>query len=377
MVQAMSYILSGLNVAPVFDITAWNPDTSVITPALLHFLWCRDPVTQFLVDTLIEEAFRYGPVLPSKEYELPPWVMPRIVHGAKYAWHYGSGAWFLDTGTDWDDLKNPCDLSKEVVDIRPMPLEITGKGGINRYTMNDLGEVTTLYWKVAGSSRVVEIDASHFIFLNGIIKDQDPRGHPAIEPLINTIMSLKLWERTSGTRAKQAIGASHAVVAKEWSATNKTEIKKSLGDTKVLFLNSNDEVQFNEIGRATTDSEIATFQDQSWKNLSAGTGAAQSDMTGAAAGAKLSTDANSSIRVMKLEGIQRHFYEMAEKLFDRLALPGFAFKGWVDPREITEDQRFVELMNMMTAYNNAVAGGDEEMITYVRNVVLEKLVNVI
>jgi len=377
---------SDINTSTKFNFKTWDVDKGLITKDLLYFLWCREPISQFVIDTLHDEAFRYGPIEPkAKEFKLPYWIMPNFTLAAKYGSLFGIGWLYLDNGDPWNQLKTEMTNKAKIVRIKPLHLTHTKTSCIEKYVYDDMDNIIAVFY--SGKTRQnIEIHRSRIIPFIGPKKDAEIAGHSMLEPLVDTIMPMKLWERTSGKRAKQHISASHSIYrASGFTSAQLTQIQNMLGETKALIMGGDpttlnpelSKLQVDEIGRGASDAELTTFQDQSWKNISAGTGTAKSDVTGAEAGAKLSTDSNSSIRVMKLENIQKMYYEPAMEMFEKLNIPSFQFDGWNDPREISEDQRFLELLQLLQSWNIAVSTQDNEIQNLVRNIILEKIGNAI
>ncbi len=324
------------------------------TPDELHFLRCRDAKFGFVVDTRVNDAFRNGFVFENPEHEKEAQkYIKQIRMTCKWAILHGFAMVdYLDGETK--DLKDVLPPGAIALGIQAMTVEITGLGGIAKWDLDEHGWPKT-FWYRTQNAQDIPIDISRVTLITWGDEQPGWQGYSGAGRLFDPAVGLRMWLGAALRRQRDYPSTRFIVypdtagsVNPEQHATFKTEMSKSFTDIEV-------QAAPYKVGVAALGGPIAgeeeTLVTTTAKEDSAVAGAvAQSDMTGSQAGAKLSTDADTSTYSMTAKDIQMELLPFVQEIFKRLGMPILGFKTASElPAEVKID-KFIALCG---CYNNA------------------------
>ena len=327
---------SGLATAPYMDLTRVTPK-SAITADLYNYIRCTDAFGSFRLDTMIRDAFREGPTFDDEKFEQPAWVTRKFIEIVSFSETFGHANLHIPG----EGVLDPCP-----------PLFAKSCGGIVRFNDDEYGRPES--WQFKPNEHTVEITVpmDETILFFAPRRSRDYRGSPVLEPVIHDMINLRRWRFASGYRAKEYARIGRVFWKKgTWTSEEKASVDNAFPSAAIATVGG-DSFESHEIGGLLNDSELAITTKNLKESIAAGFAVAESDLIGASAGQKLSTDANASAYFMTLEDIQGHYTEHAEAMYAYLTESmGFPeFQGFKAPREVPLELRIQQLQDALTNY---------------------------
>lgn len=345
---------------PKPDLSKWIfGDT--ITADILHYLRCRDDKAGFFLDVLIDDAFRgFEYVDPkTKESEVIYFenVIKRVV---KWACEYG---WSVNVHLENDvnssklRLAMNMEKSESIQGFHPF---VNGIGGITNFLINnETGYPSKFMIKPNAQTPEIEIDASRCDIYTWGDETSSWQGYTMLGKGIDHIISLKLLLGTLSRRSRdystiryliQLLGNQNTPndVNAPIPESVKDSIANALKDIPHTVVNG--KVEIGTVGGPVSTTELGISVESSKESIATSGGVAKTDITGAEAGQKLSTDANQASYGMTMRNIQKHFLPFIMKTMARLGHPITGFKSGA---ELSAESRYDKLALLYNTYNSA------------------------
>jgi hypothetical protein len=312
----------------------------------LFYLRMRDPKCKFVIDTLVNDAFRNGMVFGDEEpHDLE---VKELKKGWKWAMQYGwSLVVFLDGTTK--DLGKPTET--QPLGIQVWHPYVTDVGGVQRWdTDADTGLPSFFYIKPFTSYKsTVKVDAKRTLIMTHGDQTNGWQGYTALGALYDPATGLRMWLGTALRRARDYSTARYLIQNKTGSgpvdAATKADIAKAFSGVPHAVVNG--EWKTDKIGGPVDANEASLVVDQANKDSAVSIGVSQSDMTGSQAGAKLSTDADTATYFMTAKDVQVEAFPYIQAVFSRL---GVEVEGFKSASELPAEKKLTTMVSLMDLY---------------------------
>ena len=360
----------------------------------LHYLRTRDARAYYAIDDLLDAAFRRGfrekddevqepagkppvdgeqktaapgsslPKRPTGAQKKPKLTrdedddnsidlhVPTMKKGWKFAAEYGWGL-VVHYHEGENKLKEAMgeDESVQIQAFHPLVADF---GGIKRW---DTDEKTGLPKKFyiqpnAGIGTEIEVDASRCdIYTWGDISNAW-QGYTSLGPSLDDIIGNRLWRATAGRRIRDYSTARYLIqklnATAALDATEKAEIASAFAGVPHAAVPG--EWKVDTVGGPTDTAELTLVTSAQVASVAVGQGINVSDMEGANAGAKLSTDSNMTSYDDRVLDIQMHCFPSCKKTLKRL---GFTVTGFQKSLTLLQTTKLDRLTKLLDTYGSA------------------------
>ena len=322
----------------------------------LQYMRMRDSKVGFIIDTRVDDAFRNGLIFTNPDHaKKAVKVVPYVKKFWKFTMLHG-----------WSIIVHQKASSPDLAQVLPpdaFSLGIQGihpwtklDGGISRVVLDlKSGYPTMYYYRGPSGTQVsdIPIDAKDCdLYIYG---DQTTswQGYTAAGKSYDPALGLRLWLAAALRRQRDFPGARYIIkgidpgkAGQAVDAAVVTEIKKSFPNIDVVAFNGVD-VDVAVMESTADTGEGALVVDQASKDSAVGAAIGVSDMTGSQAGAKLSTDADTSTYAMTAKDIQADAFPQIEVTFKKLGLP---IEGFKTASELPAEKKQLAMVGLMDLY---------------------------
>jgi len=329
------------------DLDDWERGDTFTAEQLLY-LYQRDPFVQWRIDDMTEDATRnWLNNFPDDQQR----VKEVILQAMKWSQLYGDAIVIV---------------KKDLLDVFHPLVDGVGYETPTGEDLDEMGYPKRFKIKI-GERKEIVVDAEDVVIFPHVKKERTWRGYSAIGAVFDDIIDLRKWRKVYGKRAsKVAVPSFHVNRESPWTETEKQTLKDVFGENEVAATHGN--VKFETIGGVLQQNEIESVKEALMEALAAGFDVNKTDLKGAEAGQKLSTDANQGAYQMALVDIQKHYTPYVKEVLRRL---GIEFGGWNTPWEESEQVKIQNIQVLTAAYLACVDKGAQEIAAIIK----DKIVN--
>jgi len=333
----------------------------VPTPEEYAYLYRADPIVQFAIDTMVEDACRKGH--DGKDgSRIPIEKMAR-----KMARLYGDSIVVLyDSNADLSQPFNGKALGCAV--FTPL-VDNCGYHDPNTSELDEKG-VPKVY-RVSINNKEVKIDATRCVMYPNKPTPNTCRGISCLDAVIDDIWVKRKWMSRFGYRASKLPDTIVEVNKKggTWNTADKTVVDDALGDVDHVFTEG--EMTMNAVTPPFDAPAIAIIMEGADERIAAGLGVTKSDIKGADTGQKLSVDADESTYVTTLEDIQQAFLEADKKVEAAFGQTEFSWNSPSDTPDSEKVKTFVDLIGCLWTLKEH-SPEDKQMIDIAREQIVSR-----
>ncbi len=331
------------------------------TPEEYAYLYRADPIVQFAIDTMVEDACRKGHNGKDAS-RVPVEKMAR-----KMARLYGDSIVVLyDTNADLSAKFNGKALGCAVF------TPLVGGTGYHDPNVDELDESgIPRFYRIAINGKEVKVDASRCVMYANKPTPNTYRGISCLDAVIDDIWVKRKWMNRFGYRSSKLPDTVIEVNRKSgtWVTADKTVIDDALGDVDHVFTEG--EMTMNAVTPPFDAPAIAIIMEGADERIAAGLGVTKNDIKGAEAGQKLGTDANESTYVTTLEDIQEGFVEADKKVEAAFGQLEFDWNSPSDTPDKEKVETFVLLVGALSTILEKLPA-DTEVIQIARDQIVSR-----
>lgn len=330
------------------------------TPSDLEYMRMRDSKIGFIIDTRVDDAFRNGLVFKDKkDIKRASKVVPYVKKFWKFAMQHG-----------WSVVMHKEGMTPDLAAALPPDAMSIGIQGFHPWTANDGGIARIVVDPISGYPKTyyyrgprgtistdLPIDATRCDLYTYGDETTSWQGYSAAGKAYDPALGLRLWLAAALRRQRDFPGARYIIkgidpgkAGQPVDAAVVTELKKSFPNIDVAAFNGVDvDVAVMESTADTGEGQLVV--DTAKEDAATGAAIAKTDMTGSQAGAKLSTDADTSTYAMTAKDIQASAFPNIEPTFEKLGMP---IEGFKTASELPSEQKQTAMVELMDLYGRCM-----------------------